>query len=76
MGEEVFEKFRGVSVPFRGIKNRKAKDLFADQGDPVVFQSPFGELKIGKFVDIFPFIWRQLVSVPFRGIKNRKALIL
>jgi len=37
-----------VSVPFRGIKNRKVEKLGEAIGNELKFQSPFGELKIGK----------------------------
>jgi len=39
---------RKVSVPFRGIKNRKGKEILKDRVGYWPFQSPFGELKIGK----------------------------
>jgi len=39
----------------------------------MMFQSPFGELKIGKCgAEKWHYIHYE-VSVPFRGIKNRKA---
>jgi len=40
-----------VSVPFRGIKNRKAWPLARSNSSTTEsFQSPFGELKIGKLM--------------------------
>jgi len=37
-----------VSVPFRGIKNRKEPENYPGAFN-CTFQSPFGELKIGKY---------------------------
>jgi len=37
------------------------------------FQSPFGELKIGKNREAIKRKNISIVSVPFRGIKNRKV---
>jgi len=42
-----------VSVPFRGIKNRKASSTASWSRDDM-FQSPFGELKIGKLGGAIP----------------------
>jgi len=63
-----------VSVPFRGIKNRKDRSWASrDDYGFWVFQSPFGELKIGKLNRISDY--RELVEMfqsPFGELKIGK----
>ncbi len=65
-----------VSVPFRGIKNKKARKLvrfYCLTVWVVKFQSPFGESKIRKCTKFRSGVFSCGVSVPFRGIKNQKV---
>jgi len=63
-----------VSVPFRGIKNRKEVRRLKKLVGQSQFQSPFGELKIGKpsGVNSFPSSNFQFQS-PFGELKIGKV---